>query len=104
MLIGVDFDGVIHDWKHPVPGRRMGPPMPNAKEALDLLHAEGHKILIHSCNNPKVIKDFMEYYKLPYDHIWEMGKPNCDMFIDDRGWKFEDWSSTLEEVFLAKQA
>ncbi len=94
MIIAVDFDGVIHDWQHPKPGRRMGPPVSGAKDALIQLKAQGHTILIHSCNRPSVIYDWMKYYEVPYDTIWDgLGKPKADRYLDDRAVKFTDWSS-----------
>jgi ribonucleotide monophosphatase NagD (HAD superfamily) len=37
-VIAVDFDGVVHDYKHPLPDRRMGEPIEGAKVALTKLH------------------------------------------------------------------
>ena len=97
--IACDFDGVIHDWAHPKPGRKMGLPMPGTKEALELLKSAGYKILIHSCNRPQVIRDFMSYYALPYDSIWEsQGKPVADVYLDDKGLRFETWNETLAAI------
>lgn len=104
-LIGVDFDGTLHDWEHPVPGRRMGPPFPGAKEAMQALRARGYRILIHSCNRPKVIRDWLTYWEIPFDHIWgelpgqEGTKPICVAYIDDRAVGFKgDWSTTLSNT------
>ena len=97
--IACDFDGVIHDWAHPKPGRKMGLPMPGTKEALELLKSAGYTIMIHSCNRPQVIKDFMSYYQLPYDSIWEgQGKPVADAYLDDKGLRFENWNETLAAI------
>ena len=48
MVIACDFDGVIHDWKHPKPGMRMGLPIDGAKEAITSLKELGHTIIVHS--------------------------------------------------------
>jgi len=104
VVIACDFDGVIHDWEHPIPGRHMGPPMVGAKEALERLRARGHTILIHSCNRPKVIADFMQYYGLPFNGIWEgQGKPACDCYLDDKALTFVSWADTLETLRAAGQ-
>ena len=86
MTLAIDFDNVIHDIKHPKEGRRMGGPMPGAKEAIESLYRAGHKIIIHSCNRSGVIADWMGFYKIPYTSVW-------DRYVDDRGVKFTTWSS-----------
>jgi len=104
MTLAIDFDYTIHDNAHPVPGRKMGPPMPGAKEALELFKRHGHEIIIHSCNNPRVIRDWMLYWQVPFDSIWtEPGKPIADFYIDDRAFRFTSWSQTLEDI-IANQA
>ena len=42
MIIAVDFDGTIHDGQWPGIGR----PLPNAREEINALHAEGHYWLL----------------------------------------------------------
>ena len=77
----------------------MGLPMPGTKEALELLKSAGYTIMIHSCNRPQVIKDFMSYYQLLYDSIWEgQGKPVADAYLDDKGLRFENWNETLAAI------
>ena len=81
----------------------MGPPMEGAKEALSFLRESGFFILIHSCNNPKVIRDWMAFYQIPYDDIWEeKGKPVADLYLDDRAVRFDTWSKVLEEIFTGR--
>ena len=101
MVIAIDFDGTLHDWHHPVEGRKMGPPMEGAKAALDRLRELGHKLVIHSCNNEVVIADWMEYFNIPYDLIWTQ-KPNCDLFIDDRAVPFTSWAEIMGETLAPK--
>ena len=94
MTLAIDFDQVIHDAKHPKEGRKMGGPMPGAKEAIESLYRAGHKIVIHSCNRSGLIADWMAFYKIPYTNIWQgVGKPICDKYVDDRGVKFTSWPS-----------
>ena len=97
MRIAIDFDGVIHDWEHPIDGRHMGPPIEGVKEALVALKQQGHRVIIHSCNRPNVIANFMKYYELPYDDLWdEKGKPIADVYLDDRAITFTTWPRFME--------
>ena len=97
MVIGIDFDGTIHNCGHPIPGRHMGPPMRGAKEILTRLKRQGHGIVIHTCNREKIVADWMHYYEIPYDLIWTQ-KPNCDVFIDDRAITFTDWGAVADTL------
>ena len=45
MIIAVDFDGTIHDGQWPGIGR----PLPDAREEINALRAEGHYIIIWTC-------------------------------------------------------
>ncbi len=105
MVIAVDFDYTIHDNNNVPPGRKLGPPLPGAKEALVALHEKGHQIIIYTCranDGPKAIKvvaDWLAYFKIPYDVIWEAPKPICDWYVDDRAIGFRgNWTETLEQV------
>ena len=66
--------------------------MEEAKDALTKLKADGHQIIIHSCNRPSVIADWMSYYEIPYSSVWQgQGKPLADRYLDDLGVKFLSW-------------
>ena len=94
MIIAIDFDRVIHDTDHPKEGRKMGPPMEGAKEALRDLFRQGHQIIIHSCNRPEVIQKWMQYYEIPYHYVWDgVGKPVAHYYVDDRAVKFTSWAA-----------
>ena len=99
MTFAIDWDNTSHDTLHPVEGRRLGPPLPGAAEALRRLHAAGHRICIHSCGRASVIADWMQYYNIPYDGIWQgEGKPVADLYIDDRGYCFTTWERTMRDL------
>lgn len=103
-IIGIDFDKTIHDQDNPPAGKKLGPPLPLAKESLERLHEAGYYILIHSCKSPKVIRPWMEYFKIPFDAIWgespaDVGcKPNCDVFLDDKALYHTSWEQTMKEL------
>lgn len=96
LVLAIDFDGVIHDHKHPVPGRKMGPPIEGAKDALVHLKAQGHRIIVFSVwgDRPTVIHDWMTYWGIPYDDITNV-KPNADAYIDDKAIPFTSWADLL---------
>ena len=98
-ILAIDFDRVIHDCDHPKDGRKMGEPMVGAKAALTILKNMGYTVIIHSCNRANVITDFMKYYEIPYDSIWQgEGKPVADFYIDDKGLRFTTWENTLGKI------
>jgi|ERR1035437_711225 hypothetical protein len=94
--LAIDFDGVLHDHKHPIEGRKMGPPMEGAKEAMELLSLK-YKLIIHSVRaiTPSVIENWMKYWEIPYHEITNI-KPTATFYIDDRALLFKDWKSTIE--------
>lgn len=104
MILAIDWDRTLHDTDHPVPGRKLGPPLPGAREALWKLKEAGHKIIIHSCASHKAIRPWMDYFVIPFDYIWgespgDYGvKPAADFYIDDRGLFFQSWDQTLAEI------
>lgn len=100
MILAIDYDNVLHDIKNPIPGKKMGRPMPGAQEAMDDLKSAGHKLIIFSVRGgkPKVIADWCEYYDIPYDEITNI-KPNATFFIDDRAITFNDnWPEILTKL------
>ena len=82
----------------------MGPPMPGAAEAMRLLKAANHNLIIHSCNRTKVIRDWMAYNNIPFDSIWGESpadnghKPVASIYLDDRGIRFTSWAQALTDI------
>ena len=96
MILAIDFDGVVHDHKHPVQGRRMGPPIEGAQAALQSFAARGDIIIIHSVwgDQQKAIGDWMKYYEIPYDQITHI-KPQADVYLDDKAIRFTRWVDVM---------
>jgi len=97
----IDFDGVIHSYisgwaaSHIV----IDEPMQGAEDALNIL-IEDFTVLIYSyrCKDTlgrEAIAAYMEKYALPYDYIC-MDKPIAVAYIDDNGYKFENWKDTVD--------
>lgn len=96
--IALDFDGVLHTYdKGWQDGSIYGDPLPGAVEAVQAL-AKEYKLIIFTCRTP--IDAVHEWVKLHFGLEIEVtnGKPHADMYIDDRGWYFQDWETTLHEV------
>jgi ribonucleotide monophosphatase NagD (HAD superfamily) len=92
MLVGVDFDGVIHDQK-PLPGFKMGRPIKGAREALVRMKMRGDTVVIftyRALRDTKHIADWLKYFEIPYDRISNI-KENFDLIIDDKAVKFVTW-------------
>lgn len=111
MKIAIDFDNVIYDhdgiWRG---GELTRGIVSGADEAMQRLHAAGHKLIIFSTRNwnpkqRKLISDFMSKHDIPFDDI-STKKPNADLYIDDKALRFTTWSNvlgTLRVVNKAKQ-
>ena len=78
--------------------------MAGARDALSDLHEAGHKIIVHSCNNPGWIRKMCEEHDLRVDAIWgetglEGAKPVCAVYIDDRAVGFRgDWADAVRQA------
>lgn len=97
MIIAVDFDGTVVTHRYP----KIGELKPGAKEALVAFHDAGHKIIIWTCRNgqhEREVREFLMTNEIPFDTInnpimgADMGtrKVFADMYIDDKGVRFED--------------
>lgn len=94
-VLAIDFDGVIHDNKNPIPGRKMGLPIEGAKEAVTKYYLRGHRIIIFSVwaneRGKKVIADWLKYYVIPFNDITNI-KPEADVYLDDKAVRFTTWN------------
>jgi len=102
VIIYVDFDHTLADTDHPLPGYKMGPPMKGAFEALSSLRRKGHEVVIFTVRGGtyegiKSIRDWMHYFKIPYDSITNV-KGNFDILVDDRAIFHTSWEQTLREM------
>lgn len=112
MRIGVDLDGVICTIKKPDESYADVKPIPGVVEKLTELRNNGHTIIINTARNMKtcehnvgkVMKNvglitlqWLEDNKIPYDEIF-FGKPNTEVYIDDRCIRFSSWDEITEEA------
>lgn len=99
MNIVVDLDGVIAKEKEGWDYTNCIP-LPEAVDSMITLKNWGHTIIIHSSRFPEdydVTISWLHRYKIPFDNLI-LGKPRGDLYIDDRGLRFTDWSNILGEI------
>lgn len=109
--IVVDFDGTITDDVFP----DVGNPKEGVVEALNKLKEAGFEIIIHSCRTGSYfkdvlnedqferIKDYMEYYNMPFDRIWVPDKPIASAYIDDKAIRYQNnWTAIVNNLTCSK--
>lgn len=110
--IAIDFDGVIHKCsKGYHDGTVYDEPIDGALESLKKIKSMGFNIVIFSCksrtdrpsvggkNGTEMIWDWFKKYNVDYlisDVVPE--KPRAICFIDDKGYRFENWCDTVNFV------
>lgn len=95
MTIAVDFDGTIVVDEYP----KIGKLQSGAKDTLQRLHKEGHKIIIWTCRSGELLVEAVNYLlnqQIPFDQVNDNLKENieqyggnsrkicADVYIDDR--------------------
>lgn len=76
-------------------------PITGASETTEWLKSRGFEILIYTCR-PDYHRLYMENLlrknRISYDYILFYTKPRVDLYIDDKGLRFENWNSTKEWI------
>lgn len=109
MAVCVDFDGVLAEFSDHI--EDLGEPIEGGAEALKQLKNMGYKIIIHTARphhdeHLQKIEDYLNEHGIPFDEInknsdcpWESTKPLADLYIDDRGLRFEGcWDTALKKA------
>ena len=107
MRIVIDLDGTICPLKTEGQSYDDLLPLQGAVEKLSTLRQQGHYIILqtarnmatHDSNLGKVMKniglitfEWLKRHNIEYDEIF-FGKPNGELYIDDRAFRFTDWES-----------
>ena len=109
--IGIDFDGVVHRCsKGYHDGTIYDEPVSGAKEALEAL-AEKYNIIMHTCKaksdrglvNGKTGIELVWEWLRKYDMDKYVAKvtaekPRAVAYIDDKGFRFANWNSCIEQL------
>lgn len=103
LVAAIDFDGVLHDHKHPIEGMKMGAPIEGSEEAMRKLKRKGYELVILSTRggSPQHISDWMQYYHIPFDEITDK-KINASFYLDDKGIRFTNWNQALEDIWQTR--
>jgi capsule biosynthesis phosphatase len=117
MRIAIDLDGTICPVKQAHQNYGELEPLPGAADRIRALRAAGHYVIIITARNMatcdgnlgKVMKnigkltlDWLEKHGIEYDEIY-FGKPNAEVYIDDRALRFDRWEDMTDER-LAREA
>lgn len=113
--IAVDLDGVIFKYDYWKGIDHYGKPVEFVREALTILQKMGFEIIIYSTRtNPYVNPEYnqeelidkivsaLQANNIPFDGI-STDKPLAEYYIDDRGIRFENWLSTIEEIKILEK-
>jgi capsule biosynthesis phosphatase len=111
MRIVIDLDGTICTLKQKHETYAEVQLKLGAVEFIKKLRAEGHYIIIQTARNMatcesnigkvmknigKVTLEWLEKNGVEYDEIY-FGKPNANLYIDDRAFRFENWQNMSTE-------
>lgn len=109
--VAIDFDGVIHNFdKGWHDGTCYGEPLPGSINAIKSLSkkyniiiftakAKKNRPLVNGKTGVELVKEWLEKYGLT-DFVSEITseKPRAKIYIDDNGYRFENWEKTLNDI------
>lgn len=112
--VAVDFDGTIAQYDGFKGQGVYGPPLPGAREAIDMFKRIGCLIIIFTTRDEnEQIAEYLKEHEIwfdfinnnPFQHAGTSGKVMADVYIDDRAVRFTDWyMASLQVVgLLAKE-
>ena len=107
--IAVDFDGVIHNFdKGFHDGTCYGDPLPGALDAIKTLATKYNDIiftakakpsrpLVNGKTGTELVQEWLEEYDV-MQYVTEITaeKPRSQIYIDDKGYHFQNWKDTLK--------
>lgn len=99
MQIIIDLDGTICTEEKTF-SRSLAKPIKGAIECINKLYDAGNTIIVYSARNwqeYEMTEHWLKLNGIKYNQL-VMGKPNGDVWIDDRAIKFKDWETTQKEL------
>jgi len=107
--IAIDFDGVIHNFnKGWFDGTCYGEPLPGSLEAIKKLSeryniiiftakAKHDRPLVNGKTGTQLVREWLEKHDvMQYVSEITAEKPRSQIYIDDKGYHFENWVATMK--------
>jgi 5'(3')-deoxyribonucleotidase len=110
-VLAIDFDGVLHNadkgWGD---GTCYGDPLPGSIDAIKELSkkykiviftakAKPDRPLVNGKTGTELVQEWFERHNiLSYIDSITSEKPRAELYIDDNGYRFENWNDTLKFV------
>mgnify|MGYP001397834301 CR=1 FL=1 len=109
--IAIDFDGVIHNFdKGWHDGTCYGEPLPGSLEAIKFLSkkyniiiftakAKSNRPLVNGKTGIELVEEWLKKYNI-MQYVKEItsDKPRAKIYIDDNGYRFNDWDKALKDL------
>ena len=106
--VAIDFDGTLVEQIHQAyttddyfKNDLSIPVKPGAAETTQWLQDQGFEILIFTCRpdyHRKYMEKILDDAYIKYDYILFYTKPLVDLYIDDKGFRFQSWPATQEWI------
>jgi 2'-5' RNA ligase len=95
----VDFDGVVHEGPHGLPGLVEGDMVDGAAQGLKALSAKHKVVLLTARTDFGAVRRWLEQHGVSQyvDEVTNV-KPAASAYIDDRALHFTDWPSAVKAV------
>ena len=103
--VAIDYDGTIVSDSSNIEVDFLNNVIPEAKdgaaETTKYLKENGFEILIFTCRpdyHRKYMENILSLYEISFDYILFYTKPRVDLYIDDKGFRFNNWKLTKEFI------
>lgn len=102
--IALDFDGVLHEYDTWTGIKPEGKPIEGSREAVESLLDAGWTVFIHSTRAADsdglgAMLDWFREHEFPLSRMMVTAiKPKAEVYVDDRGLRFESWEQALEAI------
>tara|TARA_R110000824_G_scaffold24497_2_gene86247 strand:+ start:18176 stop:18577 length:402 start_codon:yes stop_codon:yes gene_type:complete len=109
--VAIDFDGVVHDFsKGWHDGTCYGKPLPGSLDAIRKLSKNYNIIiftakvkpsrpLVNGMTGHQLVAQWLEDHNvLQYVDEITCEKPRAQIYIDDKGYRFENWKDALKQI------